>query len=202
MRRHSCFVVLAAALLATHSGTALSAELPPIVAIRASGVQRLGERLVQVSSAGSAVSIGGGTYVTAAHLVEGLERWAVELQIGGVWKRGRMATVEGRDAAVVTCGGDGENAVVHIATPRYGERVTVVGLKSGVAQQGIVSDTRTVSLDVECDGIQQGDSGGGVFDSDGALIGIISARNPNEPRVVYITHADAVLALIAQPPKL
>jgi hypothetical protein len=32
--------------------------------------------------------------------------------------------------------------------------------------------------------------------------GIISARNPNEPRVVDFTHANAVLAFIVKPGKL
>jgi S1-C subfamily serine protease len=157
---------------------------------------------VHVSSGGSAVSIGGGRYVTASHLVEGLQRYAVELEIGGVWKHGRMSTVEGRDAAVITCDDDGGIPTVELGTPQYGERVTVIGLKSGVPQRGTISDTRTVSLDVECAGIEQGDSGGGVFADDGALVGIISARNPDEPRVVYFTHARAVLSLVSSERKL
>ena len=80
-----------------------------------------------------------------------------------------------------------EDAVV-IGIARAGHVEQVVGGRLAGRAQG--------------DGIQQGDSGGGVFAENGALIGIISARNPNEARVVYFTHADAALALIARPGKL
>ena len=194
-----CRSVFRAALsLAFVSGSTFAAEFPRIVAVRVSGQERRGDETVQVTSGGSAVSVGGGRFVTASHIVEGMRNYKVEVDIDGTWTRGRIATVDDRDAAVVTCGDEAGDAHVRLGEPQYGQRVTVVGLKSGVPQRGTVSDTRTVSLDVDSAGIQQGDSGGGIFADDGALIGIISARNPNEPRVVYFTHAEAVSPLIAR----
>jgi hypothetical protein len=193
-----CSAVVAALATALFSGTAFAAEFPRVVAVRVSGEERRGDEVVKVTSGGSAVSVGGGRFVTASHLVEGMRNFKIEVDIDGTWTRGRIATVDDRDAAVVTCGDEAGDAHISLGEPRYGQRVTVVGLKSGMAQRGTVSDTRTVSLDVDSSGIQQGDSGGGIFADDGALIGIISARNPNEPRVVYFTHAEAVSPLIAR----
>lgn len=196
-------LVCRSAILATlstvlFSWSAFAAEFPRVVAVRVSGQERRGDDVVRVSSGGSAVAVGGGRYVTASHIVEGLRNYKVEVDIDGTWTRGRIATVDDRDAAVVTCGDEAGDAHIRLGEPQYGQRVTVVGLKSGIPQRGTVSDTRTVSLDVDSAGIQQGDSGGGIFADDGALIGIISARNPSEPRVVYFTHAEAVSRLIAR----
>lgn len=189
-------VAAGAAVLLAISGHIFAGEFPRIVAVRVSGQERRGDKLVQVSAGGSAVEVGSGRYVTASHIVEGLRSFAVELEINGKWMRGRISTVDDRDAAVVTCDDESGGSPVPLAEPQYGQRVTVVGFKTGAPQRGTVSDTRTVSLDLECAGIQQGDSGGGIFTDDGALVGIISARNPNEPRVVYFTHAEAVSQLI------
>jgi hypothetical protein len=190
--------IVAALSTVLFSWSTFAAEFPRVVAVRVSGQERRGDDVVQVSSGGSAVSVGGGRYVTASHIVEGMRNYKVEVDIDGTWTRGRIATVDDRDAAVVTCDDEAGDAHIRLGEPQYGQRVTVVGLKSGIPQRGTVSDTRTVSLDVDSSGIQQGDSGGGIFADDGALIGIISARNPNEPRVVYFTHAEAVSPLIAR----
>lgn len=146
----------------------------------------------RVETGGTCVDLGGGRYATAAHVVEGVQQYVVEIEVGGEWRRGTLAAVQGHDAAVVTVGGDSTAAALTLAAPQYGQRVTVIGLKTGVAQQGTVSDTRTVSLDVDCPGITQGDSGGGVFAESGELIGIIGAKNPKEPRVVYFASADVL----------
>lgn len=146
----------------------------------------------RVEAGGTAVDLGGGRFATAAHVVEGVNQYVVEVEIGSEWKRGTFAAVQGQDAAVVTVQNyAGASDAISLGEPAYGARVTVVGLKSGKVQTGIISDTRTVSLDTDCPGIQQGDSGGGVF-SGRELVGIISAKNPKEPRVVYFTAAEHV----------
>lgn len=138
-----------------------------------------------ISQAGSAVSIGNGRLVSASHIIEGMNNAIVEVLIDGQWRRATYATVRGVDVMNLRVANKGLPGVAR-RDPEYMEPVVVCGMKSGL-QNGIYVNHDTVALDVELSGVDNGDSGGGVFGLDGKLLGTIRGINPDNPRVVMFT---------------
>lgn len=169
-------------------------SLPPapvsfdLAHVRATGQSWTGRRWQRVTNEGSAVPLGGGRWATVGHLVEGLQQYVVEVEIDDTWTRGSFKIVNGADAAIVTANGGPETGA-EIGTAHFADAVVVRGLASQVKQWGLVSNDEQVSLASDSPGIEQGDSGGGVFDAHGHLLGLIRGRNQDEPRVCYFTDA-------------
>ena len=119
----------------------------------------------------SAVPCGDGRFVTAAHLVRGLgSQYRCEVYISGEWVPASFTPVSGKDLAIakVDRSPDGPEGPLLIRAPEYGERVRVHGMEMEHLQEGFVSRVSSgndslVSLDAECQGSVQGDSGGGVY---------------------------------------
>ncbi len=130
---------------------------------------------------GTAISLGNGLLVTAAHVVPG--RTYPEVEVNGGWQAAGFQRLSGADVAYLTIQ-DKSLPSVNTRQPVYGEAVTVFGLKTQRVMPGIVSDAGMVSLDSLAGGIDHGDSGGGVFSVDGSLVGLITAMRSSNSRVV------------------
>lgn len=141
----------------------------------------------------SAVSIGQGRFVTAAHLVHGLRSgYVVEVKVSGEWRAAQFRNVGNEDLALLTVAGVNVPGA-QTRRPEYRESVDIFGLRSGMLQQGtILPATSLVSLETTAAGVRQGDSGGGVFGCDGSLVGIIRGHAPEDQRVVYFTGLENV----------
>ncbi len=138
------------------------------------------------ATAGSGVIAGPGLVLTAAHVVVG----STDVVVDGVDETGREATVvvldRSRDLALLEAP-VGEAAPVELADVAAGDAVRVVGATSGTVAATVerrlrmdVDDVRSTARSIrsgyELDAaIAGGDSGGGVFDAAGRLVGVVFA---------------------------
>lgn len=176
---------------------------PTLVPVRVRGYDaRTGQA---VFAEGTAVEVSPGQFQTVAHIRDGLRSgYVVEVNLDGDWQRVHFVPNTGADFATLTLAGISsvDTNGIQNRPPRYLETVRVKGLKSNCWQVGTVSnlDPLTVSLAETEPGIEQGDSGGAVLGDDGALLGVIHGRSPNEHRIVYWTAAAGTLpSSVAQP---
>lgn len=139
------------------------------------------QREGNVHHVGTAISLGNGLLVTAAHVVPG--RNYPEVEVDGEWQIAGFSRLNGADVAYLTIH-DKTLPSVNTRQPLYGESVAVFGLKTQRVMSGIVSDSGMVALESTAGGIDHGDSGGGVFSGSGELVGLITAMRSNNPRVV------------------
>lgn len=136
---------------------------------------------------GSAVSIGSGRFLTTAHGVDGLAPgYVVEFQIGENWHKATSVRVE-RKADILEAGIDRTDvAGVPVRRQEFGEPVTLYGLTGRKAMKGrAYSDL--VGLEPDEPGVHSGDSGGGVFGNDGALVGLVSGYGQFDHRCVEVS---------------
>ncbi len=150
---------------------------------------------------GSAIPIAPNMVLTARHLFDTTYD-TIEVEVQGDWKTASLTrSSKEHDVALVTCTGAGLPAVpVRNDGPEYGEPVTVYGMTSATQHRGFVcrlTQGALVSLKPDSTGITQGDSGGGVFSAAGQLLGIISAHDRYERRLVLFTPTNHIASLIA-----
>lgn len=135
---------------------------------------------------GCGVAIADGQLQTCAHIFEGVTAPVAEVQVGDEWQAvSTYSIVPGKDVAYVKTTAQLTHTKRREA--KYHERVWVYGAVTAKPQAGIFSDTDSASLDADEFGTKQGDSGGGVFGEDGALLGTIRGSNAAENRVVKFT---------------
>lgn len=148
---------------------------------------------VQIGSTtnnGSAVSVGGGRLVTAAHLLNGIPNPWAQVKIDGQWVFCSVTVVPGVDVADVFVSSRKDLKGTTRAEPKYGQGVLVYGLASDYVLTGYVSNRGPADISVSLDpdqnryGTLSGDSGGGVFSVDGVLLATITGKNPLEKLVV------------------
>lgn len=141
----------------------------------------------------TAVSLGGGRFVTAGHLTSGLGGTIeIDIEVDGQWVLGaRQTRISGRDLLLLTIDGDFPGAAVR--TPEHYEDVTLYGLASAEPQTGVFAGDNHLALTPDEPGITFGDSGGAVFGHDGRLIGIIQGFGKDGPRSVYMVGLEEVL---------
>jgi len=136
---------------------------------------------------GSAVSIAGDRLVTNCHVVSGASRIEIELAQGA-----HLATVDQRDSYRDLCflnllGYQAEPVpMIALGETRVGLDVVAAGYTNGTYT---VSSGRIIGLHTcECDGgkviqtsasFDRGASGGGLFDSEGRLVGILTFKSRN-----------------------
>jgi S1-C subfamily serine protease len=144
------------------------------------------------SGSGTGILLADGRVLTAAHLLRHLaDAEKPQVWFGGRDGRPRVNGANGRriawtlhpesDLAVISGVGAppwARGAELAPATPRPGERVTVVGIEhTGAVRayagtlRGVQADPPMLALDLTT---QKGDSGGPVFDTRGRLVGILS----------------------------
>ncbi len=152
-------------------------------------------------STGCAVAIAPDTLLTCWHIVSAYN--TAYVNIDGQWKIADRSPIQNvndgnRDGAILKLRGGGSLPSMKIRPPKYMETATVYGLKTKAPMSGVVSASRTVSLQASEQGVDKGDSGGAVIADDGSLVGIISGYDgaigstdsPVDQRVVKITRAD------------
>lgn len=145
------------------------------------------------------VSVGGGTFLTAAHLTENMTPgFIVEVYVDGGWKKASYRFLRHEDAAVAVVDGV-DLPPLSLRSPDYMESLCVHGLQSNTDWRGVYSSPRTVSLERSATGTIQGDSGGAVFSADGTLVGIISGYLTDEKRVVTFAPVSAFDELLNRP---
>lgn len=147
-------------------------------------------------SGGSAVLIGGGYALTAEHCEVGSDAWIS--QPGSAWNAMNM-TRNGIDEArliQVAVGPDQPSCTIGPA-PSVGDIVTGVGYPSGKPWS---HTGRVISIDdnyIYCDFLASpGASGGGLFNKDGELIGICSARDEVNKQSLWI-HTNSLVAAVS-----
>jgi hypothetical protein len=133
-----------------------------------------------VQSGGTAVAVRKDALHTAKHIGEGLRRPRYEINVAGTWRPAVASPFPGKDLAVLTVSGVTLD-YVPVRVPVYGERISVYGLKTRSFSQGLYLGDREpsaglgmVALDPDAVTVDQGDSGGGIFGDDGALLGTIN----------------------------
>lgn len=146
----------------------------------------------QDSGAGSGVILTEDGYiVTNNHVIAGAERITVYLQDGTQYEAKLLGTDSFTDLAVIKV--EAENlpaaAIGKSSSVKVGETVYAIGNPLGVltssVSRGIISGLdRTIEVEgtsmtlMQTDAaVNPGNSGGGLFNSDGQLIGIVNAKN-------------------------
>lgn len=137
-----------------------------------------------VVGSGTAVSLGNGLLVTAWHVVE--SRGTPEVLIGDKWVPANYRREKNDDVAYLTIR-DTSLPSVTTRQPEYGESVHVFGLRTKHPMAGRICDTDMAALEPNEEGVDQGDSGGGVFGLDGKLLGTIRSHRDVNRRVVFFT---------------
>lgn len=163
-----------------------------------------------VETGGTAVAVRKDALHTAAHISERISRPRWEVFCSGSWRPAFSSPVTGKDLTVLTVSGVTLDTVP-VRVPVYGERITVYGLKTKSFAQGMYLGDREpalglglVGLDADAKTVDQGDSGGGIFGDDGALLGTISGylihSRPVTTMTPIVSDADAKAIAARIPP--
>lgn len=142
------------------------------------------QRYGNVISQGTAVSLGDGLLVSAAHIFE--SNTTPEVEVNGQWVPAGLSRIRGQDVAYLTIR-DTSLPRVEVRKPQYGEQAYAFGLRTRKAMCGMIADDDALALFPEEGGVNQGDSGGGVFGEDGKLLGTIRSHRAGNQRVVQFT---------------
>lgn len=159
--------------------------------VRARGYDRNGAATFPT---GSCVSLGKGKFLTAAHIFLNLQAgYVAEVSVDGEWHKAVTfaADIKNDTAELTIAKTDIEG--VPTRKVQFGEKVTIYGLTTCEAMHGIYAGDKHVGLDQGTNGIDYGDSGGGVYGEDGALVGLISGFG-DDRRSVFVS-------LVVQKPK-
>ena len=159
---------------------------------------------------GTCVSIGNGVYLTAAHVLPTRATTAtVTIDGESASARVQFATGQYHDFAIVTTTGLSHDGVPFSTDqPTFRQHVWFWSRQNGLEQLGEVflngefsEGVATLGLLADDPGCSPGDSGSGVFNASGELIGIVSTRAgnnvSNEPRVVSFIPLYSVAAMLA-----
>lgn len=142
---------------------------------------------------GSAVAVSPNTLYTAKHIAGTYS--VIWVRVGDQWVKANVTRLPGeQDGATLTLQ-DGSVPALETRKPEYRESVTVYGLRTRKKMRGIIVRDDMVSLDRDVEGVDSGDSGGGVFGEDGRLVGIARSfdgdHKTGNRRVVYFVPATA-----------
>lgn len=201
MKALACAALLAAAVLPAQAAM----ERPRLVALSGSVLRVEAPRVNGGYALGSAVAIGRDTVVTNCHVtrdavsievVRGGARWAADAQASDVERDLCLLRVPGLQADVVSVGRAGDL--------RIGESVTAVGYTGGVGLQ--TSDGEVVDLHHHDGGrvirstnwFSSGASGGGLFDDQGRLVGILTFRQLGGDAHYFAAPAEWVQQMLAE----
>jgi len=138
------------------------------------------------SSHGSGVNIGGGMFITAAHVVDGQKVVALHNEFGVVQAANVLWVNTEYDIAAVRMVGDEErpfsmDAPLDCRTPLIGEAVTAAGnpgVEDGIYLPGTVvggerRNDRWASVIPIAAAVSPGSSGGPLYDAEGDVVGIV-----------------------------
>jgi hypothetical protein len=195
-------VLLLAALTACSLPMPPVAPTPPALPQNVAVVTALRHTLfLQLSSGGgcSAVDIGGGRVLTAKHCVD-------DLEVGATTSLGRLTySAPDRDWALIMAQDRVKNGAPALRAPRLGEHVYAVGypvqLATGTQEltvtDGVVAgpsdDEGSLRITVP---IYFGNSGGGAWAEDGALLGITVSGYLELPGMNFMVSAEDIAAAL------
>lgn len=165
------------------------------------------------STNGSAVVVGGGRALTAAHLVIGASTVTVELPRGDRVVAEPLVVDPTRDLALLDLGESPRLGAVELDRASSGETVRLVGgavsgdLDATVLRAAalVVDEVRGADrhrrggyeLDLS---IERGDSGAGLYDADGHLVGLLFARSAERDAVAFAVDADEIRSVLDADP--
>lgn len=169
-------------------------EIKCTVTVQSSGGWFQRPTTYSAKSSGSGVILGSdGTIVTNHHVIEGATDITVTLRNGKQYSAKLVGSDAVHDIAVIKISADGLTyASFGQYTVKVGQTVVVIGNPlgslGGSVTDGIIS---ALDRDIVIDGvtmrllqtnasINSGNSGGGMFDLDGNLIGIVNAKSTGE----------------------
>lgn len=135
----------------------------------------------------TAVSLGGGKFLATKHDFDGLRPgYVVEVEIGTDWHKSTDLRLEpAKDLATVSIA-KADVSGVTVRKAEFGERVTLYGLTTCKAMRGTFF-ADVVGLEAAEPGVEGGDSGGGVYGDDGALIALVRGHGVDRRSVVVVT---------------
>ena len=153
-----------------------------------------------VEANGTAVAVRGDALHTVKHISDGLSRPRYEVKVGGEWRPAVASPVGRKDLSVLTVSG-ASFTPVPVRVPKYGERVTVYGLRTKSFSQGMYigddnpsAGSGCVALDPDSVTVDNGDSGGGIFGDDGSLLGTLTGRR------VFESSLTTMVPIVSDPP--
>lgn len=159
---------------------------------------------------GSAWHVGGGYFVTNAHVVEGGKTFTLHLNRATYAAR-QIAVDKKSDLAIVKVelGSVKIPALPLAADVRQGRNVFAIGYplistlgESVKITNGIVSSLEGIRGDPTQIGftapVQPGNSGGPLLDDEGRIVGIVVSRVPNQQNVNYAIKVDYLTPLLRQ----
>lgn len=163
---------------------------------------------------GSCVTAEDGVVVTAKHILQDQRGYTLplyQLHVGKheVTRQVRYPCADA-DIAVILSHVREDSSGVRLEPMAPRERVQFYGMRTKELQQGTVSEVSDheikIHLDASCTGAYPGDSGGGVFDEQGRLIGVLSSFHGSESngtadhRTIYVAPITCARGLLSEPP--
>lgn len=181
-------ILLPATLLAEDFSDLYEKLSPSVVTIHTSSSNS--EKKVTVSGLGSGVVIGPDRIITAAHVVHTAKSIQVKFKDGYTSEAEIISSITSSDVALLRLINPPDNIVVAKTTDsskvRIGEPVFVIGAPFGIehtlsvghlsgrVDRGLMAGGEEVTFLQTDSAINQGNSGGPMFNRDGKVIGIVS----------------------------
>lgn len=164
------------------------------------------------ATSGSAVLVGDGRLLTAAHLVIGADAVTVELPDGRQVRAEPAVVDPTRDLAILDLDDPVSVAPVDLADAAAGATLRLVGgavsgdLEAPVLRAAVLVVDEVRGAERHRRGgyelgvaVERGDSGAGLFDAAGRLVGVLFARSADRTAIAFAVDAGEIRTVLASP---